>query len=248
MRRWISTLLAAAGTVLLPAWAPAQTADPAQAWSGRVTVYSWLSSITGEQGNRRTVDVDLDAHDILESLEFAFMASGEVRRDRLGFLFDVVYSDLGSGGDVAGTRLRASVDSTTLMLTAAASWRFHDENGAFAEVYGGLRYTDMDVDITVSRDRSVSASTGADWVDPLIGLRGSMPLNDSFSVTGFADVGGFGVGSDLTWEVYGAVSYAFNDRWSANLGYRYMSIDYQGSGLKSDLVMQGPMLGISYAF
>ena len=38
------------------------------------------------------------------------------------------------------------------------------------------------------------------WVDPVIGLRAILDLGDGFSVLAFADIGGFGVGSDQTWE------------------------------------------------
>ena len=47
---------------------------------------------------------------------------------------------------------------------------------------------------------------------------------------GQADIGGFGVGSDLTWSLLGTFNYVFTDKWSASLGYKYLSVDYDDDG------------------
>jgi hypothetical protein len=47
-------------------------------------------------------------------------------------------------------------------------------------------------------------------------------------------------------QVQGTLDFAFTEKVSGRLGYRYMSIDYQGSDLDLDLF--GPLLGVTYAF
>jgi hypothetical protein len=44
-----------------------------------------------------------------------------------------------------------------------------------------------------------------DWFDPVIGLRGRFNLNKAFYLTAESDVGGFGIGSDVAVQVYGAL-------------------------------------------
>ena len=56
-----------------------------------------------------------------------------------------------------------------------------------------------------------------------------MPLSERWTVSGFADVGGFDGSSDLSWEVYGGANYAFAERWAGTIGYRYMSILYEAT-------------------
>ncbi len=64
------------------------------------------------------------------------------------------------------------------------------------------------------------------------------------------DVGGFGVGSDFTWQLFGG--YAF-DFWGSNLhglvGYRALAVDYTQDGPSKnnlDLILHGPVVGLSF--
>ena len=64
------------------------------------------------------------------------------------------------------------------------------------------------------------------------------------------DVGGFGIGdsSDLSWQAFGAVGYRFNETWSAELGYRYLSIEREIDNSHVTLDMYGPVLGVTARF
>ena len=229
----------------------AATGARAQEWTGEGTVYGWLPAIEGEQDrDNGQPRIEITAKDILEALDFAFFASGEIRRDKFGLLFDMAYTRLSDDAELEEPiSASAHVKNVLYYATAAASWRFYENDRRFAAAYGGFRAmgTEVDFDFTlgpVSRSPSVSAN----WVDPIIGLRGQVPLSERWTLSGFADVGGFGVGSELTWEAYAGANYAFNDRFSGVLGYRYMSIDYEGDSLTMDINLYGPLLGIQYRF
>jgi hypothetical protein len=62
------------------------------------------------------------------------------------------------------------------------------------------------------------------------------------------DVGGFGVGPDLTWSLVGSIQYHVSRQVSVGGGYCALDIDYtQGcSGL--DVLMHGPLLGAVFRF
>ncbi|MCP4402668.1 MAG: hypothetical protein GY801_35850, partial [bacterium] len=66
------------------------------------------------------------------------------------------------------------------------------------------------------------------------------------------DVGGFGVGSDLTWSVSSFLGYQFTPLFSLWGGYRALGVDYQtGSGtdvFKYDMTMSGPIIGLGFSF
>jgi AhpD family alkylhydroperoxidase len=66
------------------------------------------------------------------------------------------------------------------------------------------------------------------------------------------DVGGFGIGSDLTWNLVGTFQYYLSRAVSLDVGYRAFDIDYdQGSGatlFKFDVLMHGPRLGVVFRF
>jgi hypothetical protein len=136
------------------------------------------------------------------------------------------------------------------------------------DVVAGVRYwymkPDIDLDVTgtisipalgLSRTGagSISADTTIDWWDPFIGLRlrhSPSPGRDFFLK---GDVGGFGAGSDITWQV--ATGYSFNTRFlgrdlTSHLGYRAIYFDYEeGSGNRTfglDMLWHGPVLGLSF--
>jgi hypothetical protein len=63
-----------------------------------------------------------------------------------------------------------------------------------------------------------------------------------------ADIGGFGVGSESTWQIWGDVRYAFSDSFSANVGYRALEFDYEADNAHHDITMSGPVIGILWNF
>jgi opacity protein-like surface antigen len=253
-------LLAAAALLVAPINAQAQSL--LEGWSeGQVTVYGWFPSIDGAQEFPDGDPViDLEAPDILDLLNFGFFGAGEIRRGRVGLAFDIAYADLGQDGEARGTIVpgadpaNSSVDTTLLMATGAVAYRFYEDAGRWADVYGGVRALDVDTDVTLripSIGFRADRSSSVNWVDAIVGLRGHAPLGERFAVTGLADVGGFGIGesSNPTWQVQGTLDYAFTDRFIGRLGYRYMSIDYDvGPDLRLDMDVYGPLLGVTWTF
>jgi hypothetical protein len=83
------------------------------------------------------------------------------------------------------------------------------------------------------------------WVDPFIGFRGRYNVTEKFYVSGRGDIGGFGIGSDLTWNAVGALGYQWNKRLSTELGYRCLSVDYSDDGFVYDTETSGLFLGLT---
>jgi opacity protein-like surface antigen len=222
----------------------------AQPWNGSATIYGWVPAIQGSQEGRDGEPIiDITGPNVLEALQFAFMAAGEVRRDKLGFMFDAVYADMKFDAEAERVDISAELTTKLYFASGAVSWRLYDEAGVLVDAYGGLRAYGIETDFGLQigqlageRDATVN------WVDPIVGFRGAYPLGDRFSVSGRADIGGFGVGSELTWQAYGGVNWLFADSWAATLGYRYMSIDYEADRLTLDIALQGPLIGVTYEF
>jgi hypothetical protein len=137
------------------------------------------------------------------------------------------------------------------------------------DVLAGARYWHQDVDINfgltgtldvgglaVSRSRAIARSGDVDWVDPLVGFRIRQGLAPGQELLLRADVGGFDVGSQFSWNVLGAYSFAFAVRngvtYSGLLGYRALSVDFEkGSGTNRyeyDVVQHGPVVGLTIGF
>ena len=69
-------------------------------------------------------------------------------------------------------------------------------------------------------------------------------------------VGGFGVGSDFTWQVVGGFNWTRERKFlgmdvSGVIGYRALSVDYTEGGSSKfayDNVLHGPLLGLRFSF
>ena len=64
------------------------------------------------------------------------------------------------------------------------------------------------------------------WVDPIIGLRGQINITHWLFLAAQGDVGGFGAGSQITWNTQATVGFNITRNLFAELGYRYMYVDY----------------------
>lgn len=93
-------------------------------------------------------------------------------------------------------------------------------------------------------------SQTAGWVDPFVGMRAHYNLTDRLYAVAKADVGGFGVSSDLVWQAYGALGYHLSKsgKTTVELGYKYMAVDYAKGGFTYDVAMSGVMLNIGFRF
>jgi hypothetical protein len=166
----------------------------------------------------------------------------------------------------------ANVKSTLIMVEGSAGYELAQPFQATAlDGLVGVRYwhavTDMSFGFNATGSiqtpegvglfsRSIGiagASTGSmDWADPILGLQVRHEIAPHHRLRLRGDIGGFGVGSQLTWQALGVYAYEFSSgatTWSAVLGYRAIGLDYSPGGSNSiDLVLHGPVLGVSARF
>ena len=91
-------------------------------------------------------------------------------------------------------------------------------------------------------------SLNEDWVDPYVGLRGRYNLTQAFYLTAKADVGGFGVGSQVSVEAIGALGCQITRRIWGEAGYKYLYVDYRHSGFLYDISSGGALLTVGVNF
>ncbi|WP_333834985.1 hypothetical protein [Rubrimonas sp.] len=238
--------------LLFPGAALAQ--DWSEGWSGRVTLYGWLpaaeldSAAPTPGGGRLSSGVSAGLDNVLDALDFAAFANAEARRGRLLLLGDVMYTKLSTdGAGPAGARIDTGLKA--FVGTGAVGWRLWSDETASIDAFGGARLVSTEVDLSRSDAlESQSASATETFVDPLIGLRVGYQATDRIALRAAADIGGFGLGSDFSWEAFVGGSYAFSERIRGDLGFRYLSIDYENDGVEVDLQLYGPTVGFSVVF
>jgi opacity protein-like surface antigen len=261
-----SALVALAFVLSAPsAYGQEQTADASQsqnppAWaksplSIQLTTYLWAASMSGDVGVRGLppVGIDVDFDEIFKSIDWfppPLMLAAEVRYDRVGFLSDFIYLGLdGDGASPGPLPLTADANLKTLIFTAGGSYRVLQSDSVDLDLLAGARLWMLDANLTLTGPLAVRQGGRSEaWVDPIVGVATHIKLGGGFGFKAEGDVGGFGVGSDLDWQVLGALQYQLNDSITLEAGYRYLSVDYDKDGFLFDMAMQGPIIGGSIRF
>lgn len=248
-----------------PAPAAAQTAVPSDTdtWQFEITPYLFGAGLNGTTGSGGvSTDVDMSFSDILANLDSGFMALFEARKGQWTFGLEGVYFKLkdehtsawqGPLGNTNTGSLDATVTEHIYQLTAG--YRLLDEQTK-VDLLGAARYTQLDVDLNLALttgadllpDGSRSTSSTQSWWDPVIGVRVLQPLGKAWTFVGYGDIGGFGVGSDLTYQLLAGVNWQFAKSWTAKAGYRYLYQDYNDHGFIWDMTSSGLYLGAGFRF
>lgn len=100
----------------------------------------------------------------------------------------------------------------------------------------------------LEKELPTSASGDESWVDPIVGLRGQINFTRWLFLGTQADVGGFGAGSQMTWNVQASVGINFTRNIFAELGYRYLYVDYTNGGFLYQMNSFGFFSGLGVKF
>ncbi len=218
-------------------------------WTFTIAPYVWAVSVEGDtaQFGLPTVNVDASFSDILDNLDMAAMVVGEIRYGRLGLFADLAYLDLGTDSTPTPGPLFSSVavDAELLSFTPMLSYRLVEQDGSHLDAMAGIRVWDIESKLKFDAGilPAVTAKDGDTWVDPTIGAKGRLALDENFYLTGWGIIGGFGASSDFMWDVFGGAGYAVNETFSIAAGYRGTGVDYSNNGFLFDVTIHGPMIG-----
>jgi hypothetical protein len=253
------------------------------AWSFTFVPYGWLTSLDGTQTVRgRSVKVDASFIDIVEKSDtlVALMGTFVARKGPFSVYSDVVWSKVGVEGNNVRTRTPApgisgtvgrslGLDIEMAIVEVGASYEVARAGPLSVDLLGGVRYwyqeADVSLDIVGTVDIGDLERTGAlgiarsgsvDWVDPVFGARLRYTVAPGHELFLRGDVGGFGLGSDFSWQAIGGYGFDFGAwqgiTFSGIVGYRALYVDYaQGFGrtrYEFDMLQHGPVLGVSMRF
>jgi len=149
-------------------------------------------------------------------------------------------------------------------------WPGSDSSFTAIDALGGFRYWNNSIDasfdvtsnVDLSRlhlDRSfglaIARADAIQWVDPVIGFRVRHQFTAHQQLWARADIGGFGLGSQFSWQAVAAYTYlwqATGYQVGATIGFRALGVNYSaGSGPDSvgiNQTLYGPIIGASFRF
>ncbi|QJT08726.1 hypothetical protein [Oceanidesulfovibrio marinus] len=222
-----------------------------------INAYVWMPSITGTTkvlGKTKTVDAGF-FDEVLPELRFGAMLHGEVLYGNLvGLSADMVFaslhSEVGSSSDVYLDML--IVDLLAYYRFGTYAFGSEGQNTISVDLLGGPRIWGLWLNIDADLERgSKSISRSNTWVDPVIAARSIFHFGDNWVCSLRGGVGGFGFGSQFTWDAVGMVGYEVTDVFSITVGYKAIGLDYftqKRPKIHMDLVLHGPFIGFGFMF
>jgi len=139
------------------------------------------------------------------------------------------------------TALRARIDALHLSGEARRAAVRQAVSAAEAQIANQLAFTlDKKLGQTISRDDG--------WFDPYLGLHTRYNFNKTFYTAVRGEVGGFGVGADLMWQVEGVLGINMTRNIFTEIGYRALADDFENDNFTFDVVLHGPQITTGITF
>jgi hypothetical protein len=248
MRKSGTTAVAA---MLSLAFGPAALAADSEPWNWAVIPYGWAASIgadlqtgTPPEGGAST---DTSFGDLVDKLDGAFQLHVEGGGERFGMFADFTY--LGVASDGERPRFRTDSDLDSRLFELAFAWRPGAVRGEGLELFGGLRYIDVDLTVQFTPTNPALPTTALrsdeTFNDFMVGARYRFALSNRWSLnlrgdTSFGD-------TDGTWNASAVADYRTgNGAWF--LGYRHLDVGVEAGDNDVDITMSGPIVGYGFYF
>lgn len=256
--RWAAAISALAAGLLICGGTFAQEVHPAApasaswGWQFELAPYGWFAGLSGTIGaGPNEARTSASFTDICHNLDSGFMAHFEGRKGRWGFLADPIYINLGASIRTPyGFKVAINVEQ--FLLGFEGTYRVYEKGGNSVDLLFGGRYSALKNDLTPSGVPYEAYHFSEGWVDPMVGFRGRFDLGRRWAFGIRGDIGGFDVGSRLSWDAMAYFDVRAGRSVSFSFGYAAIATDYEsGSGdarFLYDVRMDGPFVAVGFSF
>ena len=221
-----------------------------------LTPYVWLpwtaSTVSPYNSRIPSASSTVDPGTLISHLTWVpFMGAAELRYGAYGAMFDYIHAPVKSGANskaqlFSGATTGMTEDSGTAMFLYRP-WAQSDQS---IDVGVGVRAWGIAGDIKLNQGLlpPVSVANGLSWADPLIGGRYHRELGNGFGLTAYADVGGFGLGAQVDWQILLTLDYRLNSWVDLRGGIRSLNYTYRGKSAEFTEHLYGPILAATFHF
>lgn len=234
----------------------AQTDTPDKKWNFLAEPYLMFPYMDGETGigDNLILPVEANPGDIFSNLQIGAMLYLEAQTERWAVTSDLVYMNLDQEL-TPGIRINeGEVRVKQFIWEAAGLYRLN----SFLEIGVGGRLNNVQTEVEGSinvfpgETEPISDKKEKTWYDPVLITRVSKEINDKWMLQFRGDFGGFGIGSDFTWQLQGYASYRFTQLFQLTAGYRFLSTDYSSGEAPKEFIFDinefGPVIRLGFNF
>jgi hypothetical protein len=266
-RHFLSPLISAASAVIVTvvggtdalaqqANSPPPQPSPLADIEVLVTPYLWLpwvsSTVRPADTRIGSASSTVDPGTLISHLTWVpFMGAAELRVGAFGLALDFVHAAVKAGAGTPGILFSgATAGLTEDSGTAMFFYRSFVQSDQYVDVGLGVRAWGLDGNIALNQGAApaVSVVNGVSWADPLVGLRYHRDFGNGYSATAAGDIGGFGLGAHIDWQLVGTIDYALSSWIDLHGGFR--SLNYSFGAPRADLHqhLYGPIISATFRF
>lgn len=225
-------------------------------WKFLVEPYLMFPNMSGTVGLADLPDATVDAgtNDIFGHLKMGFMLNAEASNGKWTFGSDLLYMELAQGaeprnlissGEITAKQLGWEVSG----LYGVTPWLDLGVGGMLNSINSGVN---LNVKVIGGGTTPKSKSMTETWFDPMLIARIKSKSGEKFIYQFRGEIGGFGIGSDLAWQMQAYAGYQFSKLFQITGGYRIISLDYEnGSGQNRfmyNIDTSGPVVRFGFNF
>ncbi len=229
--------------------AAAASTAPESDWHFTVSPYLWLPGVHGNiaDPNGGQIPFSASAGDLLSHFRIGLMGVAEPRYKRIVMPLDIFWIRLGDNRALPNTPGQgvANLHATEFFLSQKVGYRVIDSERLKIDALAGFRFWHFGESVSFTTN-TLNFTGSQNWVDPLVGGRITGILTPKVELTVGGDVGGWGVGSQIDYQVFGLLGYRIKPALALQAGYRYLYFDYRrASGVYLDNTTNGVIFGVS---
>lgn len=225
-------------------------------WSYLVEPYLLFPNMSGTVSLADLPEVAIDAstNEIFGNLKMGAMLYAETSNEKWAIGSDLIYMSLAQGvkpgniywgGELTAKQFAWEVSG----LRKLTPWLEFGVGGILNSVNSGVT-----IQLALLGGPAVfrSKETTKTWFDPMLITRIKSKDGEKFVYQFRGEIGGFGIGSNLAWQMQAVAGYQFSKLFSITGGYRIISLDYQtGSGqdyFHYNIDTSGPTVRFGFQF
>ncbi len=234
----------------------AQDSTTVKKWYFQTDIYLIFPYMKGEVGlgNEIIAPVDANPGEIFSKLKMGGMLYLEMQNNKWAITSDLIFMNLKQ--DIAPSEFwdNGTAGAKQLVWEPAGFYRLLP----FLEIGAGGRLNNLQASIEGRRNAfpagtyEVSESASKTWFDPIFIARLTADIKHKWLFQFRGDVGGFGVGSDLTWQLQTYAGFQFTKLFRLTAGYRYLSMDYDKGTYTDRFIYNvdtfGPEISLGFVF
>jgi hypothetical protein len=214
-------------------------------WHFAISPYLWVPWIYGSLGaNGNSFRFYATPDELFSHFRFGLLGLVDTQYKRVVMPLDILWMRLGDDRALPltpnGTVANAKLD--VVIFTFKVGYRVIDRKTIKVDALTGFRYWHFGQNLSFTTN-TLNFSRSQDWVTPLVGGRILGNLSPKIEVAIGGDVGGWGTGAKVDYQVGGVLGYRIKPAVALQAGYRYLSWHYTNANKFSNVNISGPLFG-----